>query len=465
MNKKSIIILQFFVFLFVAIIYLVLQNNDLFVKYIFPIMNLFVVLLMIFYYIKTTGTFINYYSLLVLSLYLFSMSRQITYLLGKSSYMSIYGDFSVTEYGMCYFYSLLCLEAFFVGTISLKRKIRSEVNADKFDDAKMFHFFEIVLFVCAIPMLWYYYKLITVSLEFKYGSREFDAAVAGTGYLISLLRQWGVQSLICINVIRARKKIKAPIVYLVIYVGIVGLSLMSGSRTEGLGMLLILVLMYNLENSNKKKGGFIKSIIGLFAIAILIPTFFSIRKDITAISELDISSFIKMDSIISAAHELGGSEAPTLIAMKANNPLELGLSYIRAMLNSIVNFLPSSVRPDLSFMGPISLAFYYSRWLGLNYGLGFSLIAESYINFAYGGFIVFYLFGKLYRNQIEKDNTVKNELCNTLLIFILFTITRRESKDLITLLVYYWLPFVVLIKGSFSRIQKKEIERINNPLE
>lgn len=462
-NTKEMFILNTFAGMTVIILTLAFSSNDYYIKFIFPIFVLISVLFMIIHYARLYGSIVNFSSLLLLSLWIFGMGRQFTFLFGFSSYSSYYGSYTIESYGMAYLFSYMCVYLFYIGSVMNLRCpcSMSDINVSDFDLDKLKKVLSIVLGVCLIPMLWYYIKLIFAALAAGYGSRQFDVLTANTGYLISLLREWGVLStlaLLTISYITNQKSVLLHAFYFVI----TALSLLGGSRTEGLSMLLILVLLYS-EKTKRKNVTTIITVIMLLLVAGLIPYLFELRKNLSNYNNVDANLF-DFSAVLSAIHEMGGTESALLIVRDTETDFQCGKSLLLAFLNTLFNFLPSSIRPDFSFIGPNSLAYLYSRKLGLNYGLGFSLPAEAYLNFKWAGCILFFVIGYAFSAFIQRENRVSTYISKVLFVFLLFTMARRESKDLFTEIMYYWFPFELLLNKmmrSDNKRNKESIQRRN----
>ena len=441
--RADLLYINFFFGLATCCITIAMSGSNFYIQYIFPFLVLASIGLMSIHYSEIYESLININFILLLSLWIFGMGRQLTYLFGLNSYFSYYGDYSIHEYGMAYLFTYLCIFMFYVGTVvnycnpcTMDSSASDGININKI--VKVLH---IILAICLIPMLLYYYRLIRAAIIAGYGTRQFDSLVANTRYFISLLREWGVLSTIALLVISYYTKQKNIILH-IFYIGLTLLSLLGGSRTEGLSMLLILLLLF-MERNKTKKSYTIVAIFLMVLLASMIPYLFELRKNLTAAST--ISANLGFQAIMKAIHEMGGSEAALLIVRASNSPLQFGKSIFLAALNTAFNFLPTSFRPDFSFIGPTSLASTFSRYLGLNYGLGFSLFSEAFLNFSWFGCFLFLFIGLILSKTMNSNTIITGYISRILFVFLLFTIARRESKDLFTQIVYYWLPFELLL--------------------
>ena len=302
-------------------------------------------------------------------------------------------------------------------------------------------------------MIKYYFVMITVSQIAAYGTREFDEMIVGTGYLVSYMRVFCVISMIgllCINYMSEKLNLPLHIFYGFVII----LSLLSGSRTEGIGLLLILIMLYT---NRKKTSGktMIIAIVLLLLLSTLIPFLYNLRKDITQLGAMGLSDYVNFDGVLQAVHEMGGSETPLLVVMDETKEFQYGKSLLLTVLNTSVNFLPHEYRPDFSWLGEISLANFYSRKLDLDFGLGFSLTAEAFLNFSWFGCFLFLCMGWVFGKVLNRKVTPAVYISNMIFVFFMLTIARRESKDMLTMTVYYWLPFELLLRKISKKYERK----------
>ena len=445
------------IFLVILFSYLMFSTNDLYVKNIQAVLTLVSVVLIVLHIGKIYGSIINFHSVVIMSFYVFFLGRQLTSLFGFESYHATNygGSYTVYDYGFAFFFSYCCIFIFYVFSIMQYYPDRI-IYQDEGAETKLYKILQRVFWICFIPMVYYYYTLLTSALISKYGSDMYDSLVSGSRYIISLLRQWGVLSLVGIVVLKFTGSINTSSIYFVAYGLLTVVSLFSGGRTEGMSLLLTIVLLYSEKNKGLQRKQVIAIALGVL-VSILAPYLFAVRKDIKQIGSIRVNDFVNSASVLIAIHEMGGTAAPFLLIKKLDEQV-YGQSYFLAIMNTLFNFLPAFARPDFSFIGPPSLAHHFTVVLGLNYGLGFNLVAEAYYNFAFLGILVFAVFGIVFKNIISKENTSLEFVKKVLFVFLLFTMARRESKDLFTSMLYYWIPFVILINIVKRRsIQEEKV--------
>ncbi len=437
--------------------FILFGSNEFYVEYIQAILTLISVVFLILHIGKIYGNIINFHSLILMSFYVFFLGRQFTGIFGYDSYQGINygGTYTVEDYGRAFYFSYICIvffAAFSTINYSPERQIVNNDDAERI----MYKYLKYIFWICLLPMVYYYYILISSAMISSYGTKNYQALIANSGYFVSLLRQWGILSLVGLVCISFISNVNVNKTYIIAYLLFTVVSLFSGGRTEGISLLLILVLLYSEKNKGFH-GKQIGAIILIISVLFLVPYLFVIRQDITQVNNVKIANFVNSNSILSAIHEMGGSASPLLLVQKISER-EYGKSYILAILNTIVNFLPKSIRPDFSSIGALSLAHFFTVKLGLNYGLGFNLVAEAFYNFGVFGFGVFIIFGVLFRKVVSSGSTSLDFIIKVMFVFFMFTMARRESKDLFSAVLYYWFPFVIL---SYF-IQKKFLVKSDN---
>ena len=240
-----------------------------YVIYVYPLINLVSIGLIIYHYKTLFGNVFNYCSMMVISLTIFSMGRQFTQQFGYTSETFFLRNHTPSELSYAYLFTYYCIFFFYLGTIIRLPQKNNVPQIDDFTIRKINKLFFKILLICIAPMLWYYFKLITVAQIAAYGSREFDAMTADTGYLVSYMRVFGVIStigLICISYMSGKKSIILHLFYFFV----IGLSLLSGSRTEGMGLLLLLIMLYTNRNQTSGKAMIIATLL-LLLLSTLIP--------------------------------------------------------------------------------------------------------------------------------------------------------------------------------------------------
>jgi len=244
-----------------------------------------------------------------------------------------------------------------------------------------------------------------------------------------------------------------------------------GFYTSSKSQVLIVALAflsYIIIRPPKKIGRFIVSIIGLFFLLAVINVSFgyyryakNTKLDLASLSQNSID-ILKNNGVFKSTDARG----PMIVLNKElkdkNSDLKFGESYVQIFMLII----PKSFWPNR----PYDLAEDFARKNMDNWssgqGVGYSFLVEGYVNFGVlGVFIHFVLFGLLWgyawlgiKKLIIKITTTEYWLSFYFIIgtYILFLVHRNTFSGSIKTLLFYTLPFLVLI--YFFKKKKKRNE-------
>ena len=197
----------------------------------------------------------------------------------------------------------------------------------------------------------------------------------------------------------------------------------------------------------------------------------------TRMSDINIFNFIEsyfhylitFKSIGLLINEMGFSIRPLveIVNIISNNLITptFGGSYLYSIFLVLPGFLRFGLDSFAIEHNLVNLATMVTHYSGANYGLGFSVMAEAYLNFQYFGIFFFVLLGiaieKLLDGKIFDDEKM-NYFFHISVISILIVFPRSPMQDTIKkLLLYCILPFVlhsVLLKKE----EKNESIKENN---
>ncbi len=138
-----------------------------------------------------------------------------------------------------------------------------------------------------------------------------------------------------------------------------------------------------------------------------------------------------------------------------------GSSYLISLTEIVPNINLWAVHPAYKY-GNISQ--YLRDYLGYSFGLGCTPVAESYYNFSYFGFLVFYLWGLVLislNRKFEENKDLINNYMVVLFIGILLKSCIRSSFYAVfrPYLLFVLFPVIVLKLISNKKLVKKEVEK------
>lgn len=265
--------------------------------------------------------------------------------------------------------------------------------------------------------------------------------------------------------VKGKSIISASYIYLLIKALI---YFFIGKRGQGLILLLPFVWFYyyvrnNYGHENTKKRLSIGKILLVVLAALLFTSASNAIADVrnssfvgfSEILSLTVQNFVEMRSITDTLVELGGSIRPLLEVIKFTDSGAMTFNYGLSYLFSVFGIIPSAIRGPIQTLGlslgAVNLTSVLEGLTGLNYGIGYSLCAEAYYNFAYAGFIVFafigYFVSRLY--QPSRQKTVMLSLAQVCLVVVMCTLTLTTVRGTSALYIknffyYYFVPMFFL---------------------
>ena len=222
------------------------------------------------------------------------------------------------------------------------------------------------------------------------------------------------------------------------------LAALSGDRTEGLTLMVALVyFMFGTgPNRDHKATRTIALVAGLLVIVWLLVFVANTRVGGSG------SGISLADALASALNEMGFN-ALTVDFEIANEPkTTYGLSYLVALTSLIPNSLDfAGLKDALDFLNPTSNYYmtmgYQYKWA--TFGLGYSLIAESYVNFGYFGFLAIGVIGAVMERLMNwGGDTPFERYLSLVFLWSFLTLPRRQMTWLVNAFEYDLL-FVLLI--------------------
>ena len=167
------------------------------------------------------------------------------------------------------------------------------------------------------------------------------------------------------------------------------LGIASGDRGSWLYSLLIFIWLYAQKHGIKPTTMvklIILGVIGIYALQVV-----TLSRD-GGLSELTAQSFIDAFStdnspIVDAFFEMGTTMGIVTIFLKAGAIYPYANTYLTAILGAVSSRVMTILGIDFVLIGDWLSQDYF----GLNYGLGFSMIAEAYVNGGYLGGLIYML--------------------------------------------------------------------------
>lgn len=226
------------------------------------------------------------------------------------------------------------------------------------------------------------------------------------------------------------------------------LTSLSGDRTEGLTLLVAGFVFWYRHMGRPSGTNVLKSVIALcscLVIVLLIP----------AIASFRIGGGFELDGILNTIKdvfsELGFNFYTVCFQSTLHLPMYHGLTY----LASLTSLLPASF--DILHIQEVAHGLYgeviYNQAMGANYpwasfGLGYSLVAESYLNFGAYGFFIIALFG-IFVGKLcgREDRSPFDRYLSYSFLWAFLTLARRGFEFPVNSIeyIFVFLPILVFV--------------------
>lgn len=419
---------------------------------------------------KINRTIITPYVIFLISAYTFTFGQSILYVFGKVSPDRDLTDmFSAVSIMPAQYLTLIFLNFFHIGGIlSCRRSIvRGESYAlmtywDKSDMQNQIIGIRKIgtLFLCIsiIPYIVERASLFFIVLTTGYSGIYMQEEKIGLSNMLTILSQYFIPGVLCLLLVETSKSKK------IIFVAILAIEacfwLFTGGRSNGVIISSILLMYFHIcVKPISLKQAIIVVVAGFFFVSLL-GVISETRSDSNAnIIEAISKSLSNSNAFYSAISEMGGSMYPMIATMELvpdRYDFKHGSSYLYAA---------SSVIPNLGFwdLHPAMKYGNMNDWLqkamDLNYGPGYSIVAEAYINFGNWGVLMMlllgYYFGLIFNIDIRDKRNPLLLVLSFIFCFLIIKTVRNSFLATVRSIFYYIIPIYLIVvymyKGRINR--------------
>lgn len=411
---------------------------------------------------------ITAYTIIFFTFSLFQFGLPILYAI-NSEYISFYIEVqSVNNLIFSAKYSIICIQLFNLGAslFNNNNKCKKNIKSSIFEKSKFIEQIAKLLFIVtgiiAIPLA------ITVAMiSYKHGYSYVKVDTMGIYNPINqFAKTMFIPATFLWLIYCEKKKTRNRLLFIIIFYSLISMS--SGGRTEGLGLLL--VILYYALNSNgninvSKK--VLRNVLVLFGGLLLLTSLTYIAQNRMGINhELSI-----INSIEKTIEEMGFNFTSICFTRQyIPNTLkyQMGTSYI----NSLICLIPKSLDPTGTVLSlynnlpELWLANSLNQTYGnlYEFGVGYSIIAESYYNFGNYGWIAVMVIGILVQWLIGKDYCTLskfNKYIQLIMLWSLITFPRRGFYELMKSIEYNIFTIIVIIFCMYQFHYRKLKNTIN----
>ncbi len=367
-------------------------------------------------------------------------------------------------------YSLLCMIAIHIGALfSIREKRASCKNV--IDPENMIYSIEKVgkLFAWAsvpfyvIDTLYTLYNVIGKGYIGAYNTLAVSLGQIGT--LIAMISNFFIPALICLFVVYRNHKRKKNFILIILLIDVIK-TLYIGGRSGAVMVLLVIVLMYHYcVKRFKFWQSFIVGILGYVGMAVLnaiAVVRVESNKSISMVLEVIGGSFANVFGEFFG--ELGWSMSSLMHTMEfvpSIQSFRYGKSYLYGLTAAIPNVGIWQVHPAKIHS---NLGDWLQNMLDIDYGPGYTAIAEFYINFGWYGVLVAIIVGYIVARilgSLNKDSISTNPLSAVMVFLVMLLLlkpmVRSSFSAVVRSLVYNVCVYYVFIKMIY-------IQRVNSLL-
>lgn len=388
----------------------------------------------------------------------FQYGRPLMIAFDQSYYMNDYYLPLYSEENLMFssIFTVYCIQAyqfgFLFGTKEFKKKSKSLLfsNNNVYKILSVFRLLFFVSLIVAIPLsLYEAYNTIVYS----YGFTKMDPFGIKNSFTNAMCEFFIFSSIILIVYSKNKLERKMVVAFLMLYAFNYTIQ---GSRHIALAILVVLAYYFYKK---LKITNFTKSILfvcGIVVIAVLSQFVGKVRH----YGYYDYSNFFSI--ILDAIGEMGFNFT-SIVFTKEFVPSVESYRYGMTYVDSIICLIPSS----LDFFGLLDNIVSAEVWLGnvlhakygtfYDFGVGYSVIAESYLNFGFMGFIsVFvqaYIIQRLF-SLVNTKNTKFTYYIELILLYSLITYPRRSINTLFKTIEYCILLVMVIIFIANSLVRR-----------
>lgn len=405
-------------------------------------------------YIFYERTIVSSFIIIFLAFILFQYGMPVLYALDpfySSSYLT--RNFNEELMKQAVLYSVICFQFFAMGGIA-GDKAKREVSLNKrYLKEGNIRFVSISLSVltgaAAIP---YAILNMIAALRYGYASSAANNMITAVGGGVTNAATAVFVPAMLLVMIYSKTKQAGKICAAVLAVFSIIYSI-GGFRSTGLTLMLVVVFYRFIDQGDhtsissaekRKKAVYLVLILALAAILSICIAYFRGGQK--------FDSFSPFAAIRATIDEMGFSFTSICFTMKyipQETPYQMGQSYISAIIALIPQHMdPTGLIAEILRNTPERWMAVHTRQLGYNFGLGYSVIAESFYNFGYLGIIAVFIQSYIIKRIVSLrivNNTKFAQYMNLVMIYSLLTYPRRQFYTLLKALEYDILLIILLL--------------------
>ena len=422
---------------------------------------------------RVTGSAINPYVVFLCSAYVFTFGQSILNVFGKvTEGRALTEEFSAFYIMPAQYLTLIFLNFFHIGALLSCKKLKPQKGSDSqitMDDelnrrnqvtgirrvGKLFTLISIVPYLVERVTIFY---IVLVS---GYGGIYEQQAKVGIFNIVSILSQYFIPGILCLLLVETSRSKKW--LYLIILIFEAGFWLYTGGRSNGVIIASIILLYYHIcVKPIRLKQAIIIAVAGFFFVSLL-----GVISETRSASKNDVSSIVNQklgtsNAFYEALSEMGGSMFPMITTMNLvpdRYDYKYGSSYFYSLTSVIPNLGFWDLHPAMKYG---NMNDWLQDALDLNYGPGFSIVAEAYINFGHFGFLMMlilgYCFGLIFNINVRDKYNPLLLVLSFVFCFLIIKTVRNSFLATVRSIFYYILPIYLIVVYMYKgRINKNTL--------
>lgn len=413
--------------------------------------------------------FIYPFMLILVCFVLFQFGIPILYAINQNYSNWYIGRFKDENIVYCVRFSTYCIMAFnFGGGLVFskpKSLMKCRFNVTFSDDKTVIEVAKCLVILTGLIVVPLTLYVTSLSMQYGYSYVKEDRMSIYNG-LTNAARTFFIPALLLWLAFEKSKKSRQKIVLSLLLYSL--MSMASGGRTEGLPLLLTLLYYYqqNTDDTHKNRR-LMKNT--LFAVGVLVILYLlRFVANTRSNSGESIDFFLIPESLLS---EMGFNFTSVCFTRELITSTE-GLRYGKSYLHSLLCLYPKSLDPT----GTIAAIeqFLPENWLAARlaanygslygFGVGYSVIAECYLNFGDFGWVAAFVQGMLVQKVMGsgyRESSNFKRYAQLVMLWALITYPRRSFSTLLKTLEYCIVAIIVLVWFSREIKRSKGVQSLN----
>lgn len=253
----------------------------------------------------------------------------------------------------------------------------TELNNNKEQMLKIIFVVSLLFAIPSVPItLWTTYEDLKIAMTYGYRALYYSEYARMGASIEGFFNFWFFPSLIGLLIGSKYNKKISFIVYIIMAIFVL-LNVFAGDRHPWIYKIFILIWLGHVVNKPLLK----RKVIAYLFIAIvsvyILDTVVSLRNSGITIAKVIESLSLNNSSVLKAIFEMGTSMNTTLYLQNYGEDFwQHGNTYLTALIGLVSNRILDYFSIEYGV-----LSRYLSEYLGINYGPGFSIVAEALINY------------------------------------------------------------------------------------